>query len=83
MTNPYLLPEDLYSLLFVGDVHGRVDKLNELLEQECSIEHEIVDEDDKSDFYTSRVVFVGDLIDNTPGHNADHIATLPWFQLLS
>ncbi|SON53095.1 metallophosphoesterase [Vibrio tapetis] len=76
MTNPYLLPNDLYSLLFIGDVHGRVDKLNALLEQECFIEHELVDEDEKSDFYTSRVVFVGDLIDNSHGHNADHITTL-------
>lgn len=53
--------DDVY---FIGDVHGRLDKLQALLEEiHWSANSE-------------KLIFVGDLIDNNPTENADHLALL-------
>lgn len=56
--------EDINRLIFIGDVHGRIDKLEAFLD----------DQDvDSSD---SKLVFVGDLIDNEINSEANHIGLL-------
>ncbi|WP_220719115.1 metallophosphoesterase [Agarivorans litoreus] len=52
------------NLLFIGDVHGQPEKLDALLT------HSSWDKDD------TKLVFVGDLIDNAPESGVDHLALL-------
>ncbi|MBM7073501.1 ADP-ribosylglycohydrolase family protein [Shewanella sp. 202IG2-18] len=54
--------------IFVGDIHGQINKLNELLE------HHGYDANDQSD--DIHFIFIGDLIDNQQKANIDQIATL-------
>ncbi|MDR9827505.1 metallophosphoesterase [Vibrio sp. FNV 38] len=51
-------------LLFVGDIHGRKDKLDALLSQALIESRDTL------------LVFVGDLIDNTSSADVDHVALL-------
>ena len=62
MTNKTYLNTDTH-LVFIGDLHGQVQKLDALVKQ-----HNIDD--------NTKLVFIGDLIDNAPDTDTDHIALL-------
>lgn len=58
------------SLLFIGDIHGQYQKLTDLLDCICCNQ-------DNPDWPAyQHLVFLGDLIDNGPGQNPLHLATL-------
>lgn len=60
-----------YDYVVIGDVHGRHDKLVELL-----AEIDFRPDDPESYASAAKLVFVGDLIDNEIGSSVDHLATL-------
>ncbi|MEZ8946221.1 metallophosphoesterase [Vibrio sp. 10N.222.54.B12] len=55
---------NLDEMLFIGDVHGQVEKLDELLSHYCWQEGD------------AKLIFVGDLIDNSLESGAEHLALL-------
>lgn len=59
------------NLIFIGDVHGQHGKLCELLEH-----LDFIPAESDSAAYSSRLVFLGDLIDNGAIQAIDHEATL-------
>jgi len=59
------------NLIFIGDVHGKYKKLTALL---THLNFDI--NNANSQAATAKLVFVGDLIDNSFENNPDHIATL-------
>lgn len=65
------------NLIFIGDVHGQYKKLTTLL---THLNFDISDAN--SQVATAKLVFVGDLIDNSFENNPDHIATLTLVKLL-
>lgn len=58
------------TLYFIGDVHGRLDKLESMLE------HLDYYPERTPEYIYGRLVFVGDLIDNKNIDNVDHLAVL-------
>ena len=62
---------DNTSLYFIGDVYGRLDKLNDLL---VEIDFDINDPESSIQFV--KLVFCGNLIAANPGENIEHIALL-------
>ncbi|MDO6678426.1 metallophosphoesterase [Shewanella sp. 4_MG-2023] len=67
----FCLSEQITSLLFVGDVHGQDAKLNALFEDQG-----FDVEDASSSFVDSKLVFIGDLIDNSPISKVNHLSLL-------
>ncbi|MEZ9141667.1 MULTISPECIES: metallophosphoesterase [unclassified Shewanella] len=63
--------ENITSLLFIGDVHGQTTKLNALLEDQG-----FDAENSNSSFADSKLVFIGDLIDNSPNTSVNHLELL-------
>ncbi|WP_144211207.1 metallophosphoesterase family protein [Shewanella donghaensis] len=59
------------SLYFIGDVYGRLDKLNELLEE---IDFDI--DDDQSSIQFVKLVFCGNMISTKPQIDTDNLALL-------
>ncbi|MFA0034441.1 metallophosphoesterase [Vibrio sp. 10N.261.49.A12] len=58
----------LESVFFIGDLHAQQDKLTTLLDSQGLPE--------QSDDSNTTIVFIGDLVDNSPNSATDHIATL-------
>ncbi|PMH44648.1 hypothetical protein BCU68_12430 [Vibrio sp. 10N.286.49.B3] len=58
----------LENLFFIGDVHGQTNKLNSLLEDQGLND---IDAD-----IDTKIVFIGDLIDNSEKSDTDHVALL-------
>lgn len=71
MTTKYQQLDGLYSLFFIGDVHAQDNKVDQLLKAA-----DFLEDDEDSRFYDTKLVFVGDLIDNTLLSESDHQATL-------
>lgn len=58
-------------LVFIGDIHGQYNKLTQLLSK-----LNFYPENPQSSVKDHKLVFIGDLIDNKPELNTDHIKTL-------
>ncbi|GAW97891.1 MULTISPECIES: metallophosphoesterase [Colwellia] len=58
-------------LVFIGDLHGQIKKLNNLLED---INFDVTNA--QSLVSSTKLVFIGDLIDNAPSSDVDHVALL-------
>lgn len=59
------------SLFFIGDLHGQHRKLAELL-----VHLDFIPDEPASDYSVSKLIFLGDLIDNGLQSGVDHIAAL-------